>query len=104
MFIHVHGGNLEASNPALLKEVIGPEELQLGRSKGHHVDFIECVKTRGEAKAPVEVGHHTATMCHMANIAMLLGKKLRWDPEKEQFDDAAANRMLQPSMRAPWVI
>ena len=104
VFIHVHGGNLEASNPALLKEVIGPEELQLGRSKGHHVDFIECVKTRGEAKAPVEVGHHTATMCHMANIAMKVGRKLRWDPVKEQFDDDTANRMMHPSIRAPWRI
>ncbi len=102
IFIHVHGGNLEASSPSLLKEVIGPEELRLGRSKGHHVDFIECVKTRGEPKAPVEVGHHSATMCHMANIAMKLGKKLAWDPEKEQFDDDTANRMLVPSMRGPW--
>ena len=104
IFIHVHGGNLEAEPQSLLREVLGPDELHLGRSLGHHYDFIECVKSRGEPKAPVEVGHHTATMCHMANIAMLLGKKLRWDPEKEQFDDAAANRMLQPSMRAPWVI
>jgi len=43
-------------------------------------------------------------MCHMANIAMLLGKKLHWDLETEQFDDPVANRMMQPSMRAPWVI
>ena len=104
IFIHVHGGNLEAEPQSLLREVLGPDELHLGRSLGHHYDFIECVKSRGEPKATVEVGHHSATMCHMANIAMLLGKKLRWDPVKEQFDDAAANRMLQPSMRAPWVI
>jgi predicted dehydrogenase len=104
IFIHVHGGNLEAEPKSLLREVIGPDELHLGRSRGHHYDFIECVKSRGETKAPVEVGHHTATMCHLANIAMLLGKKLKWDPEKELFDDAAANRMLHPSMRSPWVI
>lgn len=104
IFIHVHGGNLEAEPQSLLREVIGPDELHLGRSRGHHYDFIECVKSRGEPKAPVEVGHHSATMCHMANIAMLLGKKLRWDPVKEEFDDAAANRMMKPSMRAPWVI
>lgn len=102
IFIHVHGGNLEASNPALLKEVIGPNEEHLGRSKGHHLNFIECVKSRGEPTAPVEVGHHSATMCHMANIAMRTGKKLKWDPDKELFDDDEANRMMQPSMRAPW--
>lgn len=104
IFIHVHGGNLEAEPQSLLREVIGPNELHLGRSRGHHYDFIECVKSRGRTKAPVEVGFHTASMCHMANIAMLLGKKLNWDPVKEQFDDDAANRLMQPSMRAPWVI
>ncbi len=104
IFIHVHGGNLEAEPQSLLREVIGPDEIHLGRSRGHHYDFIECVKTRGEPKAPVEVGHHSGTMCHMANIAMLLGKKLRWDPEQELFDDETANRMMQPSMRAPWTI
>ncbi len=102
IFIHVHGGNLEASSPALLKEVIGPNEEHLGRSKGHHQDFIECVKSRGEPKAACEIGHHSATMCHMINLAMRTGKKLKWDPDKELFDDDEANRMMQPSIRGPW--
>lgn len=42
-------------------------------------------------------------MCHLANIAMLLGRKLEWDPDKEQFtNDSEANNMLMPSLRAPW--
>ncbi|HPO30500.1 MAG TPA: Gfo/Idh/MocA family oxidoreductase [Candidatus Hydrogenedentes bacterium] len=102
IFIHVHEGTLEADPPSLLKERIGPGELSLGRSRGHHVNFIECVKSRRDPMAPVEVGYHSATICHMVNIAMRLGKPLRWDPVKEQFDDQAANRMMQPSMRAPW--
>ncbi|HNZ48559.1 MAG TPA: Gfo/Idh/MocA family oxidoreductase [Candidatus Hydrogenedentes bacterium] len=104
VFIHVHAGTLEAEPQSLLREVIGPNEIHLGRSRGHHNDFIECVKSRGEPKAPVEVGHHTAVMCHMANIAMRLGKKLKWDPATERFDDDTANRMMQPSMRAPWTL
>jgi predicted dehydrogenase len=102
VFIHVHGGNLEASSPALLKEVLGPNEEHLGRSKGHHLDFIECVKSRGEPKAACEIGHHSATMCHMINLALRTGKKLKWDPEKELFEDDEANRMMQPSIRGPW--
>lgn len=103
IFIYIHGGDLAAEPASLLKEVIGPNELHLGRSRGHHQDFIECVKTRGEPKAPVEVGHHTATMCHLSNIALRLGRKLRWDPDKEHFiDDEEANRMMIPSMRGPW--
>ncbi|MBI3117305.1 MAG: Gfo/Idh/MocA family oxidoreductase, partial [Candidatus Hydrogenedentes bacterium] len=105
IFIYIHGGDLDASNPALLKEVIGPNELHLGRSRGHHADFIECVKTRGEPKAPYYVGHHTATMCHIANVAMRLGRKLEWDPDKEQFkNDDEANRMLAPFQRSPWQV
>ena len=103
VFIHIHGGHLRAEPESLLKEVIGPDEEHLGRSAGHHLDFIECVKTRGVPKAPAMVGHHTATMCHIANIALLLGRKLQWDPDNEQFvNDDEANRMLVRSMRAPW--
>ena len=104
VFIHIHGGDLEASSPSLLKEVIGPGEIQLGRSRGHHADFIDCVKSRAEPKAPVEVGHRTASMCHMANISMKLGRRLEWNPDTEQFNDDEANRMLIPNMRSPWQI
>ena len=105
VFIHIHGGDLQAEPASLLREVIGPNEIRLGRSRGHHIDFIENVKTRGECKAPVEAGYHTGIMCHMANIAMRLGRKLRWDPEKEQFiNDDEANRMMIPSMRSPWTL
>jgi len=105
VFIHIHGGDLEAEPASLLKEIIGPNELQLGRSRGHHADFVECVKTRREPKAPVEVGHGTAVMCHLANIALKRGIKLEWDPVAERFtNDEEANRMLVPHMRAPWQI
>jgi len=102
---HVHEGDLVASNPAILKEVIGANEIHLGRSRGHHADFIECVKTRNDPKAPVEVGHGSGTMCHIANIALRLGRKLQWDPVAETFvNDDEANRLLAPRMRAPWQV
>jgi len=105
IFIHIHGGDLEADPAWLLKEVIGPDELHLGRSRGHHLNFIECVKSRNEPTAPVEVGHGTAVMCHIANVAMKLGRKLDWDPATEQFiNDDEANRMLTPAMRSPWTV
>jgi hypothetical protein len=105
VFIHVHGGDLEAEPASLLKEVIGPEELHLGRSRGHHADFIENVKSRGECKAPVEVGFHSGSICHMANIAMKRGKRLEWDPVALRFtNDEEANRMMVPSQRGPWTV
>lgn len=105
IFIHVHGGDLEAEPKSLLKEVLAPSEIHLGRSRGHHADFVANVKSRGECKAPPEVGHSSGTICHVNNIAMLLGRKLKWDPATEQFiNDDEANRMLVRSMRAPWTV
>ncbi|MFM1919165.1 MAG: hypothetical protein RLZZ303_799 [Candidatus Hydrogenedentota bacterium] len=102
---HVHEGDLTASSPEILKEVIGPNEIHLGRSRGHHADFIECVKTRSDPKAPVEVGHGSGTMCHIANIALRLGRKLQWDPAAERFiNDDEANRLLAPRVRTPWLV
>jgi len=103
VFIHIHGGELEASRRGLLQEKIGPEEVLLGRSPGHHRDFLNSIKDRTQPMAPAEVGHHSATMCHLANIAMLTGRKLKWDPEKEIItNDPEAQRMVTKTMRSPW--
>ncbi len=49
------------------------------------------------------MGHRSATVCHLGNIAMTLGRKLKWDPAKEEFvGDEAANKMVSRPMRAPW--
>jgi hypothetical protein len=51
----------------------------------------------------VEIGHRSVSVCHIGNIAMLLGRKLQWDPAKEEFvNDDEANSMLNRPMRAPW--
>lgn len=103
IFIHIHGGRLEAEPESLLKEFISPEEIHLGRSPEHHRNFLDCVKTRCQPVAPAEVGHRTATICHLVNIAMLTGSKLKWDPDTEQIvNNADANRMLARPMRSPW--
>ncbi len=105
VFEHIHGGNLEASKPSLLKERIGPNEIHLGRSPGHHADFLNAVRTRGLPMAPVEVGVRSATMCHLGNIAMLTGRKIQWDPVKEIItNDAEAQKMCKRPMRAPWTL
>jgi len=105
IFIHIHGGDLEASDAWILKEQLLPSEQHLGRARSHHQNFIDCVKNRSVPNAPAEVGHRTGSMCHLGNIAMLLGRKLKWNPDTEQFiNDDEANRMLVRSMRAPWRI
>jgi len=104
IFIHVHGGNLQASDTNILRQKVGAGEIQLGRSPGHHADFINCVKSRSQPFASVEIGYHTAVICHLLNISIQLGgRKLNWNPKKgEVIGDEQANRMLTRPMRSPW--
>lgn len=99
-------GPLEASSQEILNSVIGPSEIHLYTNpKGEHHDFLQCVKSRKNPYFPVEIGHRVATVCHLGNIAIKLGRKLRWDPEEERFvDDAEANAMRSRKMRSPWTL
>jgi predicted dehydrogenase len=105
LMMHIHGAQLECSHPELLEEANNEREnaMKLGRSPGHHRDFIDSIKTRKEPFATAEIGHRTATICHLNNLAIQLGRPLKWDPVAEQvIDDAEANGLLTPKMRAPW--
>jgi predicted dehydrogenase len=103
IFVHVHGGRLEASDPMLLREHIDANEKQLGRSPGHHRNFLDAVRTRHKPVATAEIGHRTASICHLVNIALTTGRPLKWDPVKEQIiGDAETNGMLSRPMRSPW--
>ena len=95
---------VEASSPEILKSIIGPEEIRLYTNpEGEHRDFVDCVKSRKDPYFAVEIGHRVSTVCHLANIAIKQGRKLRWDPKAERFEnDEAANAMRTRSMRAPW--
>jgi predicted dehydrogenase len=96
-------GRYEAEPDTLHKAVIGPEEIHLYQSRDHYRNFIDCVISRGATAAPIEVAHRSITVCHLGNIAMRLGRDLKWDPEKEQIiGDEEANRMLSRPYRAPW--
>ena len=96
---------LQASSPAILESKIGSNELHLYTNpKGEHDDFLKCVKSRQDPYFPVDIGHRVSTVCHLANIAIKLGRNLRWDPANEVFaDDAEANKLreMRP-MRKPW--
>jgi predicted dehydrogenase len=105
VFVHIHGGKLEASDDKLLQSKIGEKEIQLGRSPDHRRNFLDSVKSRQDPVAPAEVGHRTGTICHLNNIAMLLGRKLKWDPKNELFvGDDEANKLIHPRMREPWTL
>jgi myo-inositol 2-dehydrogenase / D-chiro-inositol 1-dehydrogenase len=95
---------LEASTPEILKSVIGPNELHLYTNpEGEHHDFLLCVKSRKDPYFPVDIGHRVSTVCHLANLAIRLRRKLKWDPKAEEFEnDAEANGLRSRPMRKPW--
>lgn len=104
IFIHIHGGRLQAEPKSILQEKIGPTEIHVDRSPGHHRDFLNCVRRRSKPLAHEEIGHRTASICHLLNIAMLKGGMLKWDPVSEEVtNDAESNRMATSKpMRGPW--
>ena len=100
----LHPDRLQASDPAILKEKIGPEEIHFPL-KTEKRDFIDAVKSRGQTLEDAEVGQRTTSLCHLAHISIQLGGvPLRWDPDKERFlDNEAANKLIhRPPLRAPW--
>ncbi len=94
-----------ASPNVLKQDPIGPNEIHLYDSANHHANFIQCVKTRQRTAAPAEIAHRSITAAHLGNIAMQVGRKLKWNPQIEQFEgDEQANRLLARPYRAPWII
>jgi predicted dehydrogenase len=96
---------LAASDPAIITSVIGPDEVHLYESTDHHGNWLDCVRSRRDPIASVEVAHRSCTACLLHHIAMKLPRRLRWDPAKERFiGDDQANAMLSRPQRAPYVL
>lgn len=100
--IFVNRGVILASDARLLNEPLPPSATRLEVSTNHMGNFIECIRSRKKPICTVEVGASSAIVCHIGVIATRLGKKLKWDPAKHQFDDEAANGMISRPARMPW--
>jgi predicted dehydrogenase len=103
-WIFVSRETIRASDRKLLSEPLGSKAVRLEVSNNHMGNFLDCLRTRQRPICDVEIGHRSVTVCHIGNIALRLGKKLRWDPAAERFDDPEANRWLIRDMRAPWTL
>jgi predicted dehydrogenase len=69
----------------------------------HARDFLDCVKSRRTPISDLESGHRVAGACHLANLSLRLGRKLRWDAARETIvDDPEATRLLERPYRPPW--
>ncbi|HPA17573.1 MAG TPA: Gfo/Idh/MocA family oxidoreductase [Verrucomicrobiae bacterium] len=103
--IFVARGKIQAEPADLVRDRIKDGEIRLYESKNHMLNFLECIRSRKDPVAPVEVGHRSNTVCILAHIAMKLGRKLKWDPKAERFvGDDDANGLLDYPHRKPWTI
>ncbi|MHC4204000.1 MAG: Gfo/Idh/MocA family protein [Planctomycetota bacterium] len=104
-WIHVSRGGMSASDEKILREEIGPNETRLYESRDHKQNFLDCVKSRELTICPVEVGHRSISVGLLGEIAMLTGRKIKWNPEKEEIiGDPEASALLGRSYREPWIL
>jgi predicted dehydrogenase len=101
--IFVSRGRIRSDPGEILEGDDADLPLRLYRSDDHHQNWVSCLRTRQRPVSDVELGHRSATVCHLANIAMKLGRRLRWDPVREHFPgDEVANRFVSKPKRHPW--
>jgi predicted dehydrogenase len=107
-WVHVDRGQFQTSNPQWKKEIVAREkkgdlEVHLTVSPGHQRQFLDCVKSRQKTLTPVEVAHRSATPGHLGYIASVVGRKLKWDAEKQEIiGDEEATKLMSRPIRAPW--
>jgi predicted dehydrogenase len=103
--VHVMRGTLETTPESLRDKNIGLNEKHVYFSDDHYKDFLQAIRNRTKPVADVEIGHRTATVCNIGNIAYGLKRQLHWNPHKEEFkNDDEANKLLGREMRKEWVV
>ncbi|WP_165248227.1 Gfo/Idh/MocA family protein [Paludisphaera soli] len=101
--IGVSRGSIASDPKELLTEPLAEGDVRLEVSANHHRNWLDCIKSRAKPICDVGIGHRSATVCHLGNIAIRTGRKLAWDPQVETIlGDAEAAAMLSRPYRDPW--
>jgi predicted dehydrogenase len=90
------------ANPKSILELKQTGMVGWGDASDHVRNLISSIRTRRPTVCSPEIAHRAISICQAWNIGLRLGRKLKWDPARERFDDAEANRMLYREPRAPW--
>jgi predicted dehydrogenase len=104
---HPVGGPTRAEQAGPLQQWCEPVEDRTGNPRDqfrrHVRNFLDCMKSREQPISDVESSHRVATACHLANLSLRVGRKIRWDPQREEvIGDAEASKLLVRPYRAPW--
>ena len=91
----VYRGGIRTHPAALAEETTGSNGVRLIRSANHVRNFLDSVKSREQTICPIDDAVQADILCHVSDIATRAGRKVTWDPAKEQFvSDAESNRRL----------
>jgi predicted dehydrogenase len=105
-WVWVDRGGFDCSNPEYKDISKLPEsvrKVKLIKSNNHHRNFLDSVKSRKPTITPVETAHHSAIPGHLSLIAMMTGRKIKWDAKKEVIiGDKEASKLLTRPYRAPY--
>jgi predicted dehydrogenase len=104
-WIWVNRDEIKASDRELISKPLAESAERLYFSNDHKGNFFECMRTRKDPICDVEVGHRSASVCHLGAISLRTGKKLQWDPDKELFTGehaGEANAHVAREMRKPY--
>lgn len=101
--IYVDRSALEGTPGTAIAEPLAEDAKRVYASTDHARNWVDCIRSRKETICPPEIGHRTATVCHLANLGYQLQRPLQWNPEKEVFvDDDEANKLRFRDPRGPW--
>ncbi len=104
-WIGISRGGIKADPPSLLKIQLKPEDVHLPESRNHGGNFLDAVKTRTDPVSNIEDAVHSDIISHVSDIAIRSGRKIVWDPDKEQIiGDEEAARRLARAWREPWTL
>jgi predicted dehydrogenase len=99
-------GKMDCSDKELLRRQPGEGETALYTSMNHTEDFLAAIRSGKDPICPVEVGHHSNSICVLHHLSMKLGgRTLKWDAATESIiGDDEANARLKLAMREPYVL
>jgi hypothetical protein len=101
--VRVARGELIVTPDSLKSKEFKEEEAGVYVSTNHYQDFLNAIKSRKVPICDVEIGHRSATVCNIGNIAYQLQRSLKWNPVKEKFEnDKEANRLTSRPMKKEW--
>ncbi len=102
--LYVNRGKIKSDPIQILLEQLGKDDVRLYDSRNHYKDFLDCIKSGEKPICDVEIGHRTATACHLGNICVRLGgEKITWDPVAEEITNSPdAQAMIDKPYRDPW--